>query len=137
MNGYTRLSELRISPEALEQMISAQSPAAHGLTVLPFLAGERSPGWKGHARAAIVGLSLHTRPIEILRASLESVAYRFAKIAQLLKKAVPDSIEIIASGGSPVEIAGLDPDDGRCFRTARDCFSGGRSFQPRGCAPCA
>jgi gluconokinase len=88
------------SPEALEQMISAQSPAAHGLTVLPFLAGERSPGWKGQARAAIVGLSLHTRPIEILRASLESVAYRFAKIAQLLKRVVPDSIEIIASGGA-------------------------------------
>jgi gluconokinase len=88
------------NPEGLEQRISAQSPAAHGLTVLPFLAGERSPGWKGHARAAIVGLSLHTRPIEILRASLESVAYRFAKIAILLKKVVPDSIEIVASGGA-------------------------------------
>lgn len=88
------------NPEALEQKIATQSPAAHGLTVLPFLAGERSPGWKGHARAAIVGLSLHTRPVEIVRASLESVAYRFAKIALLLKKAVPDSIEIIASGGA-------------------------------------
>jgi len=88
------------NPEALEQMISAQSPTAHGLTVLPFLAGERSPGWKGHARAAIVGLSLHTRPVEILRAGLESVAYRFAKIASLLKKAVPDSVEIVASGGA-------------------------------------
>ena len=87
-------------PEALEQVISAQSPAAHGLTMLPFLAGERSPGWKGHARAAIVGLSLHTRPVEILRAGLESVAYRFAKIARLLKKAVPDSTEIVASGGA-------------------------------------
>lgn len=88
------------NPDALEQIISAQSPAAHGLMVLPFLAGERSPGWKGHARAAIVGLSLHTRPVEILRAGLESVAYRFAKIAFLLKKAVPDSIEIVASGGA-------------------------------------
>jgi len=87
-------------PQALEQEIAALTPVAHGLTVLPFLAGERSPGWKGDARAAIVGLSLHTRPIEILRASLESVAYRFAKIALLLKKAVPDSVEIIASGGA-------------------------------------
>jgi gluconokinase len=88
------------NPEVLEQMMAAQSPAAHGLTVLPFLAGERSPGWKGHARAAIVGLSLHTRPIEILRAGLESVAYRFAKIARELKKVVPNSVEIIASGGA-------------------------------------
>lgn len=84
----------------LEQQIAALAPASHGLTVLPFLAGERSPGWKGNARAAIVGLSLHSRPNEILRAGLESVSYRFAKIATLLKKVVPDSKEIIASGGA-------------------------------------
>ena len=75
-------------------------PAAHGLTVLPFLAGERSTGWNANARAAIVGLSLHTRPLDILRTSLESVAYRFAKIAALLKQAVPGAREIVASGGA-------------------------------------
>jgi gluconokinase len=85
---------------ALEQQIAGHEPDSHGLTVLPFLAGERSPGWKGNARAAIVGLSLHSRPSEIMRAGLESVSYRFAKIATLLKKVVPDAREIIASGGA-------------------------------------
>ena len=98
---------LRIDADsnALEQQVAVLPPDSHGLTVLPFLAGERSPGWKGNARAAIVGLSLHSRPSEILRAGLESVSYRFAKIATLLKKVVPDSNEIIASGGALLKSA--------------------------------
>ncbi|MFN8006486.1 MAG: gluconokinase [Terriglobia bacterium] len=91
---------LEANSELLEQELSAMGPAAHGLTVLPFLLGERSPGWRGQARAAFVGLNLHTRPIEILRASLESVACRFAKIASLLKPVAPESVEIVASGGA-------------------------------------
>ena len=86
--------------EVIERQLSEMEPDAHGLTVLPFLAGERSTGWNANARAAIVGLSLHTRPLDILQASLESVAYRFAKIAALLKQVVPGAREIVASGGA-------------------------------------
>ena len=50
-------------------------------------------------------MSLHTRPIEILRASLESVAYRFAKIARLLGPVVPENREIVASGGALLQSA--------------------------------
>ncbi|MEW5975020.1 MAG: gluconokinase [Acidobacteriota bacterium] len=84
----------------LEDRLAGMKPDAHGLTILPFLAGERSPQWKAHARAAIVGLSLHSTPWDILRAALESVAYRFANIAGLLNPAVPDLHEVIASGGA-------------------------------------
>src|SRR5439155_19458588 len=82
---------LRMDDDAkvLERQLAEMEPDAHGLTVLPFLAGERSTGWNANARAAIVGLSLHTRPLDILRDSLASVAYRFAKLAALLKAAVP------------------------------------------------
>ena len=96
----SRTLRLEGDSEVIEQQLSEMEPAAHGLTVLPFLAGERSTGWNANARAAIVGLSLHTRPLDILRASLESVAYRFAKIAALLKQAVPGAREIVASGGA-------------------------------------
>jgi sugar (pentulose or hexulose) kinase len=37
---------------ALDTALAAVTPDSHGLTALPFLAGERSPGWRGDARAA-------------------------------------------------------------------------------------
>ncbi len=84
----------------LDARVAAMPPDVHGLTVLPFLAGERSPGWTMSARAAIVGLSLHTQPLDILRAGLEAVAYRFALIYDLLKPLVAPAHQIIASGGA-------------------------------------
>jgi gluconokinase len=72
-------------PEATEQALAGLPPDGHGLTVLPFLAGERSPGWAGDVRATISGLGLNTTPIEMLRAGLESVAYRFALIFERLE----------------------------------------------------
>jgi gluconokinase len=68
----------------VEAALSACPPDGHGLTVLPFVAGERSPGWAGNVRATIDGLSLATTPIAILRAALEAVAYRFALIERRL-----------------------------------------------------
>lgn len=90
-----------VEPDAeLDAQLAAAEPDGHGLTILPFAAGERSPGWSTHARAAIVGMTLNTRPVDILRAALESVAYRFTLIAELLPVFVPDDAEIVASGGA-------------------------------------
>jgi gluconokinase len=86
-------------PEDVEQRLQGMEPDNHGLTVLPLLAGERSPGWAGDAKAAIVGLSLSTSPEDILRASLEAVAYRFALIAQSMGATADGSHNFIASGG--------------------------------------
>ncbi|MBI3458569.1 MAG: gluconokinase [Candidatus Rokubacteria bacterium] len=88
------------SREETERELAAMPPDAHGLTVLPFLAGERSTGWVAAARAAIAGLSLATRPIDILRAGLETVAYRFALIHALLAEACPRAEEVVATGGA-------------------------------------
>jgi gluconokinase len=72
------------------------APDAHGLTFLPLLGGERSPGWNGRARGALRGLSFATTPEEILQAALEGVAYRLAEIVDLL----PGVDEIVATGGA-------------------------------------
>ncbi len=85
---------------AIENQLAALPPDAHGLTVLPFLAGERAPGWVADARATILGLSLNTRPIDILRAGMEGVAYRLDLIFELLRGAAPDANQVIASGGA-------------------------------------
>ena len=101
-NVYRWLHEtLRLPPpEELEKELANLPPAAHGLTVLPFLSGERAPGWRDDARAAILGLSLHTRPVDIARAALEGVAYRFALIHRRLAPHLPAKHRIIAGGGA-------------------------------------
>jgi gluconokinase len=86
--------------DTLQATLAARPPDGHGLTVLPFLAGERSPGWASHATGAIVGLRLHTEPLDILQAGLEAVAYRFGAIYELVRSALPGADEIIASGGA-------------------------------------
>ncbi len=85
--------------DAIESQLETMEADGHGLTVLPFFSGERSTGWHGSARAAIAGLSLSTRPIEILQAALESVCYRFEAIYERLKDELPGNTRIIASGG--------------------------------------
>jgi gluconokinase len=47
----------------------------------------------------MAGLSLATRPVDIVRAGLETVAYRFALIHALLREACPTVSEIVATGG--------------------------------------
>lgn len=85
---------------ATEAALAAMTPDAHGLTVLPFLAGERAPGWRGEKRAVIAGLSLDTGPLHILRAALEAVALRLAAVYELLRPWATEDHAIIASGGA-------------------------------------
>lgn len=86
-------------PEELERHLKSRPPDAHGLVVLPFLAGERSPGWPLEARGAVVGLTLATGGMDLLQAGLEAVALRFGLIWDLLRTAIPQVRELIASGG--------------------------------------
>ncbi len=83
-----------------EAALAAFPPDGHGLTILPFFAGERSPDWAGNVQATIHGLTLATTPLAILRASLEAVAYRFAVIEQRLCGRGQGEHRLIASGGA-------------------------------------
>ena len=85
--------------EAAAQIASI-APDGHGLTVLPFLAGERNPDYRSDARAAFVGLSLATTPFEIARAGLEAVSYRIGLIHDLLAEVAPEAREIVVNGGA-------------------------------------
>lgn len=69
---------------------------AHGLTVLPFLTGERSPGWWSDATSVIAGLRLDTSPLDIARAGLEAVALRLAVVFRALGGAA----RVYAGGGA-------------------------------------
>lgn len=84
----------------LDALLAAVAPDSHGLTALPFLAGERSPGWRGDARAAVAGMSLATTAPQILRALAESVAYRLAAVYERLAPVASGDHAVIASGGA-------------------------------------
>jgi gluconokinase len=86
-------------PGETENLLSELEPDSHGLTFLPLLAGERGPGWADLANGTIAGLSMSSEPLEILRAAMEAVAFRFAIIAEMLETASPGEKEVIASGG--------------------------------------
>jgi gluconokinase len=104
-NLYAWLREtLRLGGEAqteaaLEAALAAAQPGAHGLTVLPFLAGERNPDYPLDATGSIAGLRQATTPLDILQAGLEAVAFRLAAIADRLRAAQPGLRGFLASGG--------------------------------------
>ena len=85
--------------DEVEAEIKMREPDSHGLTFLPFLAGERSTGYHENAKGAILGLTQSTTAVEITQAAMESVAYRFAEIYDQLQQIV-EIKTIIASGGA-------------------------------------
>ena len=96
------LTETLKLPDDWEAKVAAMRPDEHGLTVLPFLLGERAPEWDATVPSALVGLRLHHTPLHLLRAFMESVALRMALIHELLIQAVPQIRRLIATGGALV-----------------------------------
>jgi gluconokinase len=91
---------LRLPPhDEVEAALAATDPVDH-VRALPFLAGERSPGWNARRRGALAGLTLDTRPLDILRAMLDAVALRLALVYALLRPCVPADHLIVASGAA-------------------------------------
>jgi gluconokinase len=85
--------ELRAQAAALE-------PAAHGLSILPFLSAERSPIWNDRARGVISGLSLATTRADVLLAATEAVAFRLAETCDAVRAIAPSDAAIIANGAA-------------------------------------
>lgn len=86
-------------PKDYEKEILRRDTVSHGLVFHPFLFGERSTGYNEEAQGAIIGLAASHDSIDILKAALESVAYRFAEILERLNKVVKIK-EIVSSGGA-------------------------------------
>jgi gluconokinase len=95
------MNSLKITPEpSLDRMLSTAKPANHGLCVMPFWAGERSPGWHANAQGSILGMDLSTTPLEITQATLESVAYSIRQVRDMIALKYPQASDVIISGGA-------------------------------------
>jgi gluconokinase len=103
-NGGILLDWLRnLLGDASEELLDRAAllePDRHGLTILPFVAGERAPVWNDHARAVIAGLNLSTEPADLIRAGMESVALRMALIYRLITPIAAPRHHVIANGAA-------------------------------------
>ncbi|MEZ4495475.1 MAG: FGGY-family carbohydrate kinase [Thermomicrobiales bacterium] len=94
-----KLTGLPIADESLGTLIDAE-PDSHGLTMLPFLSGERAPLWSDSLTGVIAGVTLATTPEVLMRAGLEAVALRLALIHRLLAPHLAPGHAVIANGGA-------------------------------------
>jgi gluconokinase len=83
-----------------ERLLKEMPPDGDGLKMIPFIAGERGPGYAAHARAAILGLTQAAHPIDILQAGLEAVALRFALMYGIVTSVLPEPEQAVATGGA-------------------------------------
>lgn len=74
-------------------------PGANGVTVLPFLSGERAPYWRSGLRGAIGNLELGSTRPDVLRAAFESVAYALASVYAVLRERLDPPRRLRLSGG--------------------------------------
>jgi xylulokinase len=78
---------------------AASVPGAHGLVMLPYFAGERTPILDPDARGVIAGLTLrHTRG-DLYRAALEATAFGVRHNIETMLAAGADIRRIVAVGG--------------------------------------
>ncbi|MGC9330144.1 MAG: FGGY-family carbohydrate kinase, partial [Candidatus Hinthialibacter sp.] len=87
------------SMDEISRQLMQLPPDGHGLTFLPFLAGQRSPHWNPNMTGTLYGLRLSTKPIHIFQAALEATAYRFKLIHTLLQDSLAEDHVIVATGG--------------------------------------
>lgn len=88
------VGDVRTLPRRLARL----NPAAHGLTMVPLLAGERSPGYAPRAAAGLAGLTQATTSEELVQAGLEAVALELARVDRALDRVVPGAVLLVASG---------------------------------------
>ena len=91
-------------PDA-EPLIAFLKPDGHGLTILPFISGERSLGWHADARMTIMNLHSHTAPADILRAGMEALAYQLGAVYEQLRETLKEgetlpTPQVVGSGGA-------------------------------------
>jgi gluconokinase len=99
-NVYRWARDTLLLPENVMERLAAEPVDGHGLTALPLLAGERSPGWAADATGSIAGLRLSTTPLDIAQALFESLAVRLSLVNEQVSRYALPGAPIIGSGGA-------------------------------------
>ncbi|SHG01193.1 glycerol kinase [Microbulbifer donghaiensis] len=95
--------EMGLIQQAAETEVIAQSvPNTRGVYLVPAFSGLGAPHWDPSARGTVCGLSRGAGRAELVRATLESIAYQSDELAQLMAEAlgVPISHMRVDGGAS-------------------------------------
>jgi glycerol kinase len=72
-----------------------------GVYLIPAFAGLSAPYWRPNARAAIVGMTAHSRKEHIVRAALESIAYQIRDVLEMMRNEVGAVPRLLFADGGP------------------------------------
>jgi len=72
-----------------------------GVYLVPAFAGLSAPYWSPNARAAIVGMTAHSRRAHIARAALESVAYQIRDVLEMMRADTGVAPQVLHVDGGP------------------------------------
>jgi glycerol kinase len=95
-------NQLRLIQSAAEVEALATSVADNGgVYLVPAFAGLSAPWWSPNARAAIVGMTAHTRKEHIVRGALEAIAYQIRDVLDAMRADSKIRLQSLhADGGS-------------------------------------
>ncbi|MEV7090714.1 FGGY-family carbohydrate kinase [Streptomyces sp. NPDC093085] len=97
--GEQLLGRPRAELPALIDEAAALTPGAHGLLVLDYFMGNRTPLRDPRLRGAVLGLTLGSRPAEVYRAAVEGVAYGTRQVLESFVEGAVPVDEVFVSGG--------------------------------------
>ncbi len=91
--------ETRNFYEIIDNYMAHTEPGSRGLIFLPFLAGERAPGWNPDSRGLIFGLDLDHSWKDVARAAVEGVTFRLKAITDALEDLTGSTDRVLVNGG--------------------------------------
>lgn len=72
-----------------------------GVYLVPAFAGLSAPYWSPDARAAIVGMSAHTRKAHVVRAAQEAIAYQIRDVLEMMRGDAKIKFKKLHADGGP------------------------------------
>lgn len=94
-----QLQLIQNSSEA-EQLATAV-PDNGGVYLVPAFSGLSAPYWKPEARAAIIGMTAHTRREHIARAAEEAIAYQIRDVLEMMRADAQIKLQNLYADGGP------------------------------------
>lgn len=83
------------------EKLAASVPDNGGVYLVPAFAGLSAPYWSPEARAAVVGMTAHTRKAHVVRASLESMAYQVRDVLDMMRTDAGIGLRYLHADGGP------------------------------------
>jgi glycerol kinase len=95
------VESLRLIPDPAASAQAAQQSQDHGVIFVPALAGLGPPHWRPEVRGALFGLSRATRGEDIVRATLEGIAFQVYEVVRAMEQDAGYSLSHLKVDGGP------------------------------------